>query len=130
MQTMEQVLALDGDNAEALNFVAYGLAMDNHDLEKALAYAERAISLKRAPHILDTLGWVYYRLGRLSDALKVISEASSQLPKDPVVMEHLGDVHLAMKNLQKARAAYGKALELQPDNAELRDKLKRLGDQP
>ena len=86
--------------------------------------------MKSAPHILDTLGWVYYRLGRLNEALKAITEASRQLPEDAVVHEHLGDIYLAMKNLQKARAAYTKALELQPDNAELRDKLKKLADKP
>jgi tetratricopeptide (TPR) repeat protein len=128
MQAAKDVLAVDGDHAEALNFLAYALAVENRDLDEALAYAEHAVNLKPAPHILDTLGWVYYRLGRLIEALKVIEEASRQLSEDAVIFEHLGDIHLALNNLQEARAAFGTALRLQPDNTDLRDKLEKLAD--
>jgi len=56
----------------------------------------------------------------------VTEQANQQLSEDPVVYEHLGDIHLAMDNLEKARSAYTKALELQPDNTELRKKLDKL----
>ena len=61
MQAMQELLVIDSNNAEALNFVAYGLALENRDLDVALEYAEKAVNLKPAPHILDTLGWVYYQ---------------------------------------------------------------------
>jgi len=104
------------------------LAVDNRDLDEALDYAERAMRLKPAPHILDTVGWVYYRLGRFLEALKITEEASRQLTEDAVIFEHLGDIHLALKNIEKARAAFEKALLLQPDNVDLRDKLEKLAD--
>jgi tetratricopeptide (TPR) repeat protein len=128
MQAARDLLALDSENAEVLNFLAYGLAVDNRDLDEALGYAERAIKLKPAPHILDTLGWVYYRLGRLIEALKVTEEASRELSEDAVVFEHLGDIHLALHNLGQARTAYEKALQLQPDNVDIRGKLDSLAD--
>ena len=128
IQTMKALLAVDDEHAEALNFLAYALAVENRDLDEALGYAERAISLKPAPHILDTLGWVYYRLGRLLEALKVTEEASIKLSDDAVIFEHLGEIHLALNNLEQARAAFEKALQLGSDNVDLRDKLETLAD--
>jgi tetratricopeptide (TPR) repeat protein len=124
------VLAIDDQHAEALNFLAYALAVENRDLDEALLYAERAVELKPAPHILDTLGWVYYRLGRLLEALRVIEEASLELSDDAVIYEHLGDIHLALHNVKRARAAFEAALKLQPDNFAVREKLESLADVP
>ena len=123
---MKDLLAVDDEHAEALNFLAYALAVDNRDLDEAIVYAEKAVELKYAPHILDTLGWVYYRQGRLIEALKVIEEASRQLNDDAVIYEHLAEIHLALKNMEEARAAFDKALELQPDNVDLRDRFEKL----
>ena len=128
-QAMKNVLVLDDQHAEALNFLAYAYAVENRHLDEALEYAERAVKRDPAPHILDTLGWVYYRLGRFTDALKVIEEASRQLSEDAVVFEHLGDIHLALGNREEARTAFERALQLQPDNIDLRDKLENLSDQ-
>jgi tetratricopeptide (TPR) repeat protein len=128
IQAAKGLLEVDDEHAETLNFLAYALAVDNRELDKALAYAERAIEIKPAPHILDTLGWVYYRLGRLIEALKIIEEASLQLSEDSVIFEHLGEIHLALKNLDQARTAFEKALQLQPDNLDLRGKLEKLAD--
>jgi tetratricopeptide (TPR) repeat protein len=126
MQAMQALLAIDGEHAEALNFLAYALAIENRDLDQALEYAEHAIKLNPAPHILDTLGWVYYRQGRFLEALKMIEEASRSISQDAVILEHLGDIHLALNNLAQARAAYEKALQLDPDNVDLRAKLDKL----
>ncbi len=127
-ETMTTLLGFDDKHAEALNFLAYALAVENRDLDQALRYAERAIKLKPAPHILDTLGWVYYRLGRLIEALKIIEEASEELHEDAVVFEHLGEIHQSLNNLEKARVAYEKSLQLAPDNDKLREKLESLAD--
>jgi len=128
MQAAKDLLAVDGEHAETLNFLAYALAVENHDLDEALDYAERAISIKPAPHILDTLGWVYYRLGRFLEALKAIEEASLQLSEDAIIFEHLGEIHLALRNMEQARAAFERSLQLQPDNLDLRGKLETLAD--
>ena len=126
MQAAKSLLTIDEEHAETLNFLAYALALENRNLDEALGYAERAIKLKPAPHILDTLGWVYFRLGRLIEALKVIEEASRQLFEDAVIFEHLGEIHLALGNMAQARAAFEKSLQLQPDNLDLRGKLETL----
>ena len=68
-------------------------------------------------------------MGRFLEALKVTEEASRQLPEDAVVYEHLGDIYFALNNLEKARAAYAKSLQLKPDNTGVRDKLEKLAGQ-
>jgi tetratricopeptide (TPR) repeat protein len=77
---------------------------------------------------MDTLGWVYYRMGRLIEALKVVEEASRQLSEDAVVFEHLGEIHQSLSNLEQARTAFEKSLQLAPDNDKLREKLETLAD--
>jgi tetratricopeptide (TPR) repeat protein len=127
-QEMKALLSFDDQHAEALNFLAYDLAVKNRDLDEALHYAERAIALKPEPHIMDTLGWVYYRMGRLIEALKIIEEASRELSEDAVIFEHLGEIHLSLRNLKQARTAFERSLQLAPDNDKLREKLETLAD--
>ena len=123
---MQEVVALYDEHAEALNFLAYAYAEDNRNLEEALVMAEKALALKDAAHILDTLGWVYYRLGRLDQALEIITLARQKLPDDEVVLEHLGDIQRALNNYEAARLAYQEALELDPENVTIQNKLKNL----
>ena len=89
--------------------------------------AQRAVALKPAGHILDTLGWVYYNLGRFEEARKAIEEALRLLNDDPVIYEHLGDILLALGKPAAARTAYQKSLELEPDNPSVKDKLQLMG---
>jgi Flp pilus assembly protein TadD len=62
----------------------------------------------------------------LLEALKVIEEASRELSGDAIVLEHLGDILSALGNIERARDAYEKALQLEPENVELRKKLESL----
>ena len=126
LQIMQNIVSIDPDNAEALNFIAYAYAEANENLDEALELIERAVAINRAPHILDTLGWVYYRLARYSEALEAILEANEQLPEDDVVLEHLGDVYRALKNYEAAADAYRKALEINPENPDIPVKLDAL----
>jgi len=124
---IRRVIAVDPDHAEALNFLAYALAEARRDLPEALAMAERAVALKPAGHILDTLGWVYYNLGRFEDARKAVEEASRLLADDPVIYEHLGDILSALGKPAAARAAYQKSLEFDAENLAVKEKLQHLG---
>ena len=93
---MEEILELDPYNADAMNFIAYQYAEDGVHLNKALALAQRALELNEAGHIYDTLGWVYYRLGRYDEALEPLRAALREMPDDPVIHEHLGDLYVAL----------------------------------
>nr|NIQ11253.1 tetratricopeptide repeat protein [Gammaproteobacteria bacterium]NIR94998.1 tetratricopeptide repeat protein [Gammaproteobacteria bacterium] len=58
----------------------------------------------------------------------VIEEASRELTEDAIVFEHLGDILFDLRNIERARDAYERALQLEPENVELRKKLESLVD--
>jgi len=123
---MREILKLDPDHAEALNFIAYQFAEAGTRLDEALELATRAIALNEAGHIYDTLGWVYYRLGRYQESLKALQAARREIADDPVIFTHLGDVLVALKEYSRAREAYRQALELAPGDPDLQRKLEAL----
>ena len=126
LERMRQVLELDDRHAEALNFVAYHHAEKGTDLELALSQAQLALKSKRTGYIIDTLGWIYFKLGRYQESRKQLEEASSLLPDDPVILEHLGDLYRALTLWKQAAAAYRKSLELDPLAAGVAEKLQGL----
>ena len=110
---MEKVLQLQPDHADALNFIGYSWADKNMRLEEALDYILRALEIKpENGFIIDSLGWVYYRLGRFSEAVETLEKAATLEPGDPHIVEHLGDVYKALGTHDKAIKAYGKAYDL------------------
>jgi len=123
---MEEILELDPYNSDAMNFIAYQYAEDGVHLDRALVLAQRALELNEAGHIYDTLGWVYYRLGRYKEALETLLAALREMPDDPVIHEHLGDLHVALGEPDKARSYYRKALDIEPDNVPLQQKIEAL----
>jgi tetratricopeptide (TPR) repeat protein len=113
MKTMEQVLYLQPDHAEALNFIGYTWADNNTNLEQALEYIARADRLRpNNGYIIDSLGWVYYRLGDFEQAARKLQRAVSLVPGDPHIHDHLGDVYHSMNRQEEALQSYQKALEL------------------
>lgn len=114
--TMEKVILLEPENAEALNFVGYTWADQNRNLEEALGYIVKANNLKpNNGFILDSLGWVYYRLGNLLLAERYLLEASQQENTDPHIYDHLGDVYTDLGDQEKAAEAYNQALTISTD---------------
>jgi len=125
-QAMEEVLGYDPNHSEAMNFIAYQYAEDGVNLDKALELAQRALALNESGHIYDTLGWVLYRLARYAEALDALQSARKQIPDDPVIHEHIGDVQQAMGHTAAALKSYSRSLELDPANSRLRQKLESL----
>lgn len=113
IETMRKVLELQPNHADALNFIGYSWADKNIHLEEALGYILRAIELKpENGFIIDSLGWVYFRLGRLEEAVDALKHAITLEPSDPHIFDHLGDAYNALGDSKKARRAYQKAFEL------------------
>jgi tetratricopeptide (TPR) repeat protein len=110
---MEKVLELEPDHAEALNYLGYTWADNNINLEKALEYVQKSMRLKPGNgYIQDSLGWVYFRMGKLDLATKEILKALELEPEDPSIHEHLGDIYRKQGQQQKARQAYKNAERL------------------
>lgn len=110
---MEKVLSLQSDHVEALNYLGYTWADNNVNLEKALEYIAKANSLKPDNgFIVDSLGWVYFRLGDLEKAGTELERAIALEPGDANIHDHLGDVYQAAGQMDKARNAWRRAKEL------------------
>ncbi|HVR29442.1 MAG TPA: tetratricopeptide repeat protein [Thermoanaerobaculia bacterium] len=123
-----EVLALDPDDGRTLNYLGYMWADRGENLEQALELIQRAVALEPDNGAyVDSLGWVYYRLGRLSEARHHLEEAARLLPEDATILEHLGDLYVALDIPEKARELYRRALAMDDENVEgLRRKLARL----
>lgn len=124
---VSDVLRREPDNPTALNFLGYLWADHNRNLGQAVEMIVRALS--QDPNngaFLDSLGWAYYRLGRLGEAQAQLERAARLTGGDPVVLEHLGDVYndLALKDL--AREQYRQCLADDPANGRVRAKLDSL----
>ncbi len=116
---MEQVLEMDPDHAEALNYLGYTWADKNIHLEKALEYILKANKLKPDNgFIIDSLGWAYYRLGDYQQAAKHLERSLELEENDPHIYDHLGDVYRALNKFSKAKEVYKKAYELFQDETE------------
>lgn len=110
---MGKVLELQPDHADALNFIGYSWADQNVHLEEALGYILQALKLKPDNgFIIDSLGWVYFRLEQFEDAVEALEHAVTLEPNDPHIFEHLGDAYKAMGEYDNATKAYMKAHEL------------------
>lgn len=112
-QSYKKAIALDPKNAMALNNYAYHLSVDGKNLEQALQMAKKAneISPNNATY-LDTLAWVYYKLGEYEEAKRVMQQAMSfDKEKSPELALHYGDILDALGSTFMAQTYWRKALE-------------------
>lgn len=120
------IIEREPDNAMALNALGYTLADRTDRHQEALQLIKQAYQLNPDdPAILDSLGWVNFRLGNLSEAEALLRKALQRFP-DHEVAAHLGEVLWTKGERSEARAVWSKALKLQPDSQILRETLKRL----
>lgn len=106
-----QALALDPNNALALNYLGYMLADHNLKLNEALQLVQRAVKLDpENGAYLDSLGWVHYKLGQYGMAEQVLQKAITLIPTDPTVHDHLGEVYATTGHLQQAVAQWESSL--------------------
>ncbi len=129
-----RVLKMNPRNASALNYLGYMFADREVNLEEALELIQRAVELEpNNGAYLDSLGWVYYRLGRLDEAERYLRLALERVPRDPTVNDHLGDVLYRQGKIKEAIAQWqislkeweaGSKAELEPDEvAKIQKKL-------
>ena len=123
---LKAALALEPDNASALNALGYTYADANIELDAALELIGRALAIRTDDAaILDSMGWVHYRLGNLPQALSWLERAFEQLP-DAEIGAHLGEVLWVDQQSMRAREILSQALEMDPTNPVLLETLERL----
>lgn len=120
------IIERDPENVTALNALGYTLTDRTQRHEEARQLIEQAHQLNPTdPAILDSLGWVNFRLGRLDEAEQLLRKAYAQFP-DHEVAAHLGEVLWSNGKQSEARKIWANALQQQPDSAVLRATVKRL----
>lgn len=115
-----QVLEKNPDHAPSLNYLGYMWADVGENLERAKEMLTRAVGQEPANGAyVDSLGWVYFRLGDLDMAEKYLTEAVRLMPRDPTVLEHLGDVLTRRGDTQRALQLYRDAVALDPESKDI-----------
>jgi tetratricopeptide (TPR) repeat protein len=106
-----KVLAVNPKDADALNYYGYMLAEEGVRLDEASAMIKLALAHDANNYaFLDSLGWVYYKQNRLTDARDYLLKAIAIRPNDPTVLGHLGDVYDSLGQTNLAVATWEKAL--------------------
>ncbi len=115
-----KALELRPDQPQVLNYLGYSLVEKQAKLDEALDMIERAVAARPdSGYIVDSLGWVLYRLGRFSEAVAHMENAVELMPVDPVVNDHLGDVYWAVGRNREAEFQWKRALSfIDPDDTD------------
>ena len=117
--TLRQVLAKDSNNPTALNNLGYFLTEHDEKLEEALGMIERAVRAEpQNASFLDSLGWAYFKLGKLKEAERYLNDAARRNPTSATIQEHLGDLYRKLGQQEKAQASWRRALSLAAEAAD------------
>jgi tetratricopeptide (TPR) repeat protein len=123
---LKRLVELRPDDAQALNALGYTLVDRTPRTDEGLAFIERAHRIApRDPFILDSLGWAFYRMGRLDQAQRYLQQALDGRP-DAEIAAHLGEVLWRRGERDKAMALWKAQLDTNPDNALLKETVKRF----
>ncbi|MGB1580634.1 MAG: tetratricopeptide repeat protein [Nevskiales bacterium] len=123
---LRRLLEIDPDDPRSLNALGYILSNHSRRYDEALDLISRA--LDQTPEdatVIDSMGWVQYRLGDLDAALRYLSEAFDKMP-DPEVAAHLGEVLWHMGQRSRAQSIWREALRDDPDHPVLQETINRL----
>ena len=117
-------VGIDSTDILILNNFAYSLSERGVNLEKALKMVQKAVDEDpENSSYLDTIGWVYYKLGDYKKAEEYINKAIEFDKNNSTLFDHLGDVLFRMGNLEKAKEIWKSALELDTNNSVIQSKI-------
>jgi tetratricopeptide (TPR) repeat protein len=124
--SLRRLIALKPDHAQAYNALGYTLADRTDRLAEARGYIEKALELSpEDPFILDSMGWVEYRLGNHAEGLQYLQRAFDQRP-DPEIAAHLGEVLWVKGKKGEAEKLWRDSLRDNPGNEELQKVIKKF----
>lgn len=114
------------NDAQALNALGYTLVSHTQRYKEAKVLLEKALKAEpNSPAILDSMGWLQYKLGKLQEALSYLERAWKEFP-DPEVGAHYGEVLWKLGRKTEARAVWSKGHASEPRNTVLNETIKRL----
>lgn len=122
---LRQFIAMQPDQKQGYNALGYSLADRNIRLQEALKLLEKATELgPDDPYIMDSLGWVKFRLGQLQPAAKLLRDAYAKAPEAEIAA-HLGEVLWQLGERDEARKTWQEGVKLDPNNETLVETLRR-----
>lgn len=125
-KNLRHLIQLKPDNAHAYNALGYTFAERGIHLEEARELLEKALSLAPDdPLIMDSMGWVYYRLGQHAKAAEFLKRAL-ELRQDPEIAAHLGEVLWVQGLREEALKVWQAALKQAPDSEVLRNVMQKF----
>lgn len=123
---LKAILKTEPDNAHALNALGFTLADQTDRYQEAYQLIKRAIEIMpEDAAIIDSFGWVHYRLGRYNEAIKLLRQALARFA-DAEIAAHLGEVLWVSGNPDEARIIWKKALKKSPDNPLIEGVMRRF----
>ncbi len=125
---LQRALQLKPDDPEVLNYLGFAWADRGEHLHQALGLLEKATVLDpQDGAVIDSLGWVHYRLGDYRNAVRELELAVSLDPADPEVNDHLGDAYWRSGRRLEARYQWSRVLTLGPDAGRRASAQSKLG---
>ncbi|MES2164589.1 MAG: tetratricopeptide repeat protein [Pseudomonadota bacterium] len=125
-KALRQVMIAAPDNQHAYNALGYSLAERNERLPEAYSLIDKAMKMAPGdPFIMDSMGWVQYRMGNLSEAEALLRRAYA-LRGDPEIAVHLGEVLFVKGDKTGAQQMWQEAQTKDPKNDALKSTLARL----
>lgn len=126
-QDFNTIIVAQPENANALNAYGYTLADQTERYDEAKELIAKALELRpNDAHILDSMGWVLYRLKDLEGAIEYLQKAYDASPETEIAA-HLGEVLWESGQQDKARALWGESFSEDDANSVLNETLKRYG---
>jgi len=111
-----QALSFQPDNPMILNYIGYSWAEKGINLQQAKEYLHRAVTLRpNDGYILDSYGWVLYRLGKFEEAAQWLEKSVAYVPDDSHILDHLGDAYWQTGRKTEARFKWKRAHDLSKD---------------
>ncbi len=111
-----KALELNPGQPQVLNYLGYSFVEMGINLEEATEMIEEAVAARPdSGYIVDSLGWVQYRLGRYQEAVTNLERATELMPVDPIVNDHLGDAYWAVGRKIEAEFQWKRALSFDPE---------------
>ncbi len=127
---LQKVIQIKPQHYHAYNALGYALADRNERLEEARDLISKALSFAPGePFIMDSMGWVEFRLGRMGEAERLLRQAYGSRP-DPEIAAHLGEVLWAAGQQDEARRIFADAMKRDPENESVKNTLQRLKVRP
>ncbi len=111
-----KALDLNPDQPQVLNYLGYSWIDQDMNLTQALGMIEKAVEAQpQDGYIVDSLGWAFYKLGRMDEAVETLERAVMLNPTDPEINDHLGDAYWQVGRRLEARFQWNVAKSVDKD---------------